>query len=223
MRILLVEDEPEMAALIATNVAAAGFTVDRVHSIAETDAALSVARYVLVLLDRRLPDGDGLTLVRRVRRTQPGIPVIVLSALDGVPERVRGLDEGADDYLGKPFDTDELLARIRAALRRPGADDAPPVACGRLGFDLATRVVTIGGSPLILKRRELAVLESLVRRVGRVVQRDTLVEEVYGFDDDVQSNTLDAHVSRLRARLAELGAGVVIHPVRGVGYMIDRA
>lgn len=212
-----------MSALVARNVGAAGFAVDRVASVADADAALAVARYALVLLDRRLPDGDGLTLMRHIRRAQPGVPVIVLSALDGVVERVRGLDEGADDYLSKPFDTDELLARIRAALRRPGAEDAPPILCGRLGFNPSTRMVTIDGAPLALKRRELAVLESLVRRVGRVVQRDTLIEEVYGFDDDIQSNTLDAHVSRLRARLAELGADVLIHPVRGVGYLLDRA
>lgn len=223
MRVLFVEDEPEMARLVGVNVGAAGFTVDRVTSIGDADAALKVARYALVLLDRRLPDGDGLTLIGRVRRTQPGVPVIVLSALDAVLDRVRGLDKGADDYLPKPFDTDELLARIRAALRRPGAEDAPPIACGRLAFDLSSRSVTVGGAPLTLKRRELALLESLIRRAGRVVQRETLVEEIYGFDDDVQSNTLDAHVSRLRSRLIELGADVLIHPVRGVGYLLDRA
>lgn len=221
MRLLLVEDELEMATLVAANLTAAGFVIDCVSSIDGAKAAIAVAHYALVLLDRRLPSGDGLALIRSIRREQPGVPVIVLSALDSVPDKIRGLNEGADDYLPKPFDLDELLARVRAALRRPGAEDAPPIACGRLAFDPSNRTVTVDGAPVVLKRRELALLESLVRRVGRVVQRERLIEEVYGFDDDIQSNTLDAHVSRLRTRLAELGAQVAIHPVRGVGYLLD--
>lgn len=223
MRVLLVEDEPEMAKLVADGVGADGLVVDAVGSIDEAEAAIAVARYALVLLDRRLPDGDGLVLLRRMRSTQPGVPVIVLTALDAVPSKVEGLDAGADDYLTKPFETEELRARIRAALRRPGAEFTPPVACGRLLFDLTARHVTISGQAVVLRRRELALLEALVRRAGRVVQRATLMDEVYGFAEDVTSNTLDSHVSRLRARLTELGAGIVIHPVRGVGYMLDAA
>jgi len=223
MRILLIEDEPAMAGLLAARVGHAGYVVDRVGSIAEAEAAIAVARYALVLLDRRLPDGDGLALLGRMRRQQHGVPVIVLTALDAVPERVQGLDAGAGDYVSKPFDADELLARMRAALRRSGDAPSPVIACGALRFDPATREVAVNDQPMILKRRELALLESLIRRVGRVVQRATLLDEVYGFDDDIQSNTLDAHVSRLRARLGARGAGVAIHPVRGVGYMLDQA
>lgn len=223
MRVLLVEDEPDMAKLISEGVGADGLVVDTVGSIDEADAAIAIARYALVLLDRRLPDGDGLVLLRRMRTTQPGVPVIVLTALDGTADKIHGLDEGADDYLTKPFDADELRARIRAALRRPGGEFAPPVACGRLQFDSGRREVTVSGHVVVLRRRELALLGALVRRVGRVVQRVDLMDEVYGFDEDVTSNTLDSHVSRLRARLAALDARVVIHPIRGVGYMLDAA
>ena len=221
MRVLLVEDEPEMAELVAHHVRNAGWIVDRVCSIDEARVALRIGHYVIMLLDRRLPDGDGIGLLPHLREFQPGVPVIVLTALDDVNHKVRGLDAGADDYLTKPFDTAELLARIRAALRRPGSDPEQPIVCGRLRFETAMREVVIDGRPMTLKRRELAVLESLIRRCGRVVQRETLVNEVYGFDDNFESNTLDAHVSRLRARLAAAGAGVAIHPVRGVGYLLD--
>ncbi len=221
MRVLLIEDEPQMARLIAAQIGDAGYVVDRVASISEAEAALAVARYALVLLDRRLPDGDGVALLCRVRARQPGVPVIILTALDDVADKVRGLDAGADDYLTKPFVKEELLARIRAALRRPGGEPTPPIRCGRLSFDPAARAVAVAGEVVILKRRELALIESLIRRVGRVVLRETLMSEVYGFADDIQSNTLDAHVSRLRSRLAHCEAGVVIYPVRGIGYMLD--
>jgi DNA-binding response OmpR family regulator len=168
-----------------------------------------------VLLDRRLPDGDGLALLRRMRCSQPGVPVIVLTALDSVPDRVHGLDAGADDYVSKPYNCDELLARIRAALRRPGGEAAPRIVCGEITFDPATREVTVRGTPTILGRRELALLSALMRRRGRVVVRETLLDEVYGCDGQVNSNTLDAHVSRLRARLTRSAAGVAVHPVRG--------
>ncbi len=221
MRMLLIEDEPEMSRLIARCVTDAGFMVDCVGSLAEAEAALAIKRYALALLDRRLPDGDGLALLPFLRSSAPGTPVIVLTALDEVREKVRGLNAGADDYLAKPFDMDELLARIRAALRRPGGEPPPAISCGDVVFDPATRDVTVRGELLVLGRRELVLLEILICRAGRVVQRGTLLNEVYGFDDEVQPNALDAHVSRLRGRLIK--ARVVIHPVRGVGYMLDEA
>ena len=219
MRVLLIEDEPEMSRLVARCVSGTGLMVDRVVSLAEAEAALAIKRYALVLLDRRLPDGEGLVLLPVVRSSSPGTPVIVLTALDDVRDKVRGLDAGADDYLAKPFDMDELLARIRAVLRRPGREPSPAVRCGDVVFDPATREVNVRDELLILGRRELALLEALICRAGRVVQRTTLLDEVYGFDDEVQSNALDAHVSRLRGRLVT--ARVAIHPVRGVGYMLD--
>jgi DNA-binding response OmpR family regulator len=176
-----------------------------------------------VLLDRRLPDGEGLAVIPSLRRSNPGVPVIVLTALDSIGARVEGLDRGADDYIVKPFAFAELLARMRAALRRPGGDPPPPILCGGLAFDTAERTATLNGTPQVLTRRELALLEGLMLRVGRVVTRDALMQRIYGFDDDVQENTFDALVSRLRRRFAEQGAGVAIHTVRGIGYMIGPA
>ncbi|ASD26211.1 response regulator transcription factor [Brevundimonas diminuta] len=222
MRALLIEDEPEMARLLARTLADEGLTVDRAASLEEARAALAIAEYRLLVLDRRLEDGDGLELLRTMS-PRPGRPaVLVLSALHAAEERVHGLDAGADDYLGKPFDTDELSARIRAALRRGGsAAETPPVICGRLAYCAASREFTVGGEPLHLRRREAKLLGTLIQRVRRVVQRATLINEVYAFEEEPSSNTLDAHISRLRKRLDDVDAGVVIHPVRGVGYILD--
>jgi DNA-binding response OmpR family regulator len=182
------------------------------------------ADYRAVLLDRRLPDGDGLSLlpVLRTRKSPP--PVIVLTAMDDVPDRVAGLDAGAEDYLIKPFAFDELLARLRVLLRRSGsAAQVPQVTIGRLYYDLSARDPSIDGTTLVLPRRELAILDTLMRRAGRVVMREHLEAQVYGYDDDISSNALEAHISRLRRRLADARAGVVLHGVRGVGYMLRAA
>jgi DNA-binding response OmpR family regulator len=182
------------------------------------------AEYRLILLDRRLPDGDGLSLLPVLRTRPAAPPAIVLTALDDIPDRVAGLDAGAEDYLIKPFSFDELLARIRVLLRRlPGAAAAPQVTVGALQYDLVAREPKVGGTALALPRRELAILDALVRRAGRVVMREHLEAQVYGFDDDINSNALEAHISRLRKRLADAGARVVLHGVRGVGYMLRAA
>lgn len=221
MRILLVEDEPELGATLAARLKSEGFVVDLAASLGDAVEAVMGAEYRLLLLDRRLPDGDGLSLlpVLRTRPTPP--PTIVLTALDDVPDRVAGLDAGAEDYLIKPFAFEELLARIRVLLRRSPAAAAPPrVTVGALEYDLAAREPRIGGTALALPRRELAILDTLMRRAGRVVMREHLESQVYGYDDEISSNALEAHISRLRKRLAEAGARVVLHGVRGVGYML---
>lgn len=219
-RILLIEDEPEMARLVSGGLSKTGFLVDRAACCDEAQSALEAAQYGLVLLDRRLRGGEGLSLLPAIRRLQPGVPVIVVTALDRLDDKVQGLDAGADDYLTKPFFAEELQARIRAALRRPGAGQAARLVCGRLSFDPDRREVAVGDHPIILKRRELLVLEALIRRVGRVVQRDALLDAVYGMEDEVQPKSLDGHVSRLRRQLSDLDAGAAIHPVRNVGYML---
>jgi DNA-binding response OmpR family regulator len=222
MRALLIEDEPELARLVSKEIAAQGVSVDAVPSMAEASAALCVGAYAIVLLDRRLPDGDGLRLLPQIRASQSECAVLVISALGDVPQRVAGLDAGADDYIGKPFHADELRARVRALLRRPAqARQLAPVRCGALEFDLGTRQFSVGEAPLILRRREASLLASLMRRARRVVQRDTLIREVYGFEEEPSQNTLEAHISRLRKKLDACNAGVTVHPVRGVGYFID--
>ncbi|WP_018266358.1 response regulator transcription factor [Methylosinus sp. LW4] len=220
MTILLVEDEADLAQLLVDQMRGAGLVVDRVGSLDDAVESVRQFPYDLVLLDRRLPDGDGLSIVPQLRRTRPGIRVLVVTALDGASDRVEGLDSGADDYLIKPFDTEELLARIRASLRRPGCEISPPIAVGALSFDLATRNASVGGRALVLHGRELALLEALIRRVGRVVSRSVLMGEVYGLDEDTLPNSLDVLVSRLRKRLGDAKAGTSIYPARGIGYIL---
>jgi DNA-binding response OmpR family regulator len=223
MRLLLVEDDVQLSKSLADRVSAAGYIVDCVVTGEEAEAAVAAVPYPLAILDRRLPDGDGVRRIAVLRRFQPEIRVIVLSALDATVDKIGGLDAGADDYLTKPIDTDELIARIRAALRRPGGAVQPPIACGRLIYDPPAREFQIDQEVIILKRRELLILEALIMRARRVVQRSLFMDQVYGFNEEVQSNTLDAHISRLRARLLDLDAGVIIHPIRGVGYMLSEA
>lgn len=221
MKVLLVEDEDDMARLITGDLQAAGYVVDTVGCVQDALAALESGRYGVVLLDRRLPDGEGLEVLDTLRKRRDATPIVVLSALNDVLDKVRGLDAGAVDYLVKPFDSLEMRARLRAALRRPDARRAPPIACAYLTFDPDERTVLVRGAPIVLPRRELLLLEALVLRVGRVVHRQRLMDEVYGFDDDPSPNALDVIVSRLRARLIDFGAGVAIHTVRGVGYILD--
>lgn len=221
MRILLVEDEPELGAAIVSRLSGEGFVVDHFGRLGEAIEAVLGAEYRAVLLDRRLPDGDGLSLLPVLRTRPSPPPVIILTALDDVPDRVAGLDAGAEDYLIKPFAFDELLARMRVLLRRaPSVPAAPGVRVGRLEYDLATREPQVGGAPLNLPRRELAILDALMRRAGRVVMRENLEAQVYGYDDEISSNALEAHISRLRRRLADAHSGAAVHGVRGVGYML---
>lgn len=222
MRILFVEDEPRLAAATASRLTSEGFVVDHLATLGDAIEAVMTTPYRLVLLDRRLPDGDGLSLLPVLRTRNAPPPVIVLTALDDIPDRVAGLDAGAEDYLIKPFAFDELLARMRVLLRRGEGPSAPlpQVTVGRLVYDLTARQPSVGGRALALPRRELAILDVLVRRAGRVVLREHLESQVYGFDDNIRSNALEAHVSRLRRRLADVNAGVIVDGIRGVGYML---
>lgn len=223
MRIMLVEDEAGLAEMLARVLQRERFVVDHLGCLADAREAAALVEYDLALLDRTLPDGDGLSLLAKLRERSPGIHVIILSARGEVADRVSGLDHGADDYLVKPFALDEMLARIRAVRRRPAQVRDERIGAGRVIFDPVNDQAEIGGQPLTLPRRELRVLAALMRRRGRTVMRETLEQAVFGFDDEIQSNTLDSHVSRLRRRLREADAGVEIHAIRGVGYLLRGA
>ena len=222
MRILLVEDDPALAREIMRALEREHWPLDHVASLADAFEAVIRFPYRVVLLDRTLPDGDGIALIPAAQSRPFRPSIIFLTARDEITDRIEGLDAGADDYLVKPFALEELLARIRAACRRPLAGGPPePIEVGRLSFDPATREVRIGERPLALPRRELALLELLVRRSGRVVQRTHLDSELYGFDADVSANALETLVSRLRRRLEEAGGGLQLRTIRGVGYMLQ--
>ena len=220
MRVLLVEDEAEFAKALRGALERDQFVVDWVAGLSLASEASRSGVHDLVLLDRTLPDGAGLSLIPQLRIDTPGVPIIVLSARGELSDRVAGLDDGADDYLVKPFDLEEMLARIRAVRRRPNQLAPDEIVVGDLVFDMAHGEAIVRGTRLNLRRREVRVLTALLRRRGRAVLRESIEEAVYGFDDTIQSNILDSHVSRLRRKLSDSGAGVEIHTVRGVGYLL---
>jgi DNA-binding response OmpR family regulator len=222
MRILLVEDEPDMAALLRRALEKHDYVTDCAPSIEIAIEAIETVAHDLVILDRQLGDGDGASLIAYLRQRRPNVPIVILSARGSANDRIEGLNLGADDYLAKPFLVDELLARLRAVLRRPTQVVSKPLSIGNLSFDLDLGEVSINGERLDLPRREYLVLESLMRRAGRTVRRSVLEEDVYGSDDEIQSNSLEAHISRLRRKLADADATVTIHPVRGVGYLLKQ-
>ncbi|MEI5681646.1 response regulator transcription factor [Mesorhizobium sp. CGMCC 1.15528] len=220
MRILLVEDEPEMVSALRAALKRHDMVMDHAGSLKAAEGFVAIDTYDAILLDRRLPDGDGLSLVSKLRAEKNATPVLVLTALGDLADKVAGLDLGADDYLAKPFAFEELLARLRALLRRPATVQAQTFRAGHVAFDVGHREASIRGEPLTLPRRELLVLETLMRRTGRMVQRSSLMEAVFGMDDEIQSNALDTHISRLRRKLADAEGGVTINGIRGVGYLL---
>jgi len=219
MRILLVEDHPPLAEAVIGALGRAGFTVDHAGTAAEALEIAAIADIALVLLDLGLPDGDGLKILPRLRR-EGRVPVIVLTARDQLEDRIAGLDGGADDYVVKPVEMPELIARCRAVLRRPGDRSATVLQVGPLAFDTVTRSVGVNGAPVVLGRRELGVLEQLMRTAGRVAPRAVLEEAIYTLDDEVTPNALDAAVSRLRRALDGAGCPLPIVTVRGIGWML---
>ena len=219
MRLLLVEDNDRLAELVVKGLSEAGFTVDRVARLDEAAAALAAGKFDTVVLDLSQPDGDGGAWLRERRAAGDKLPVLMLTARASTGDKVKGLNSGADDYLAKPFEMEELVARLKALLRRPGGVLGLTLELGRLSFDTVHREAAVVGRRLSLSASELTLLELLLRRAGRVVPRRLLEEGLYGFDDDVGPNSLEAHVSRLRKKLEAAEAGVEIHTLRGVGYL----
>ncbi|MBS0125675.1 response regulator transcription factor [Thetidibacter halocola] len=220
MRTLLVEDHPALAEAIAGGLARAGFAVDVAGSIAEATEAVSLAAYDLAILDLGLPDGNGLDLLRRWQ-DQGGFPTIVMTARGALGDRVAGLDSGADDYVVKPVEIPELVARCRAILRRPGNREGVVLTAGCIRLDTSNREALCHEQPLALGRREMSVLEALVRRQNKVVPRTVLVEALYDRETEVTPNAVDAAVSRLRRGLTDAGADVSLRTIRGVGWMLS--
>ena len=214
MRILVVEDDDLIARGIVAGLRAYGFTADTVPSLAQAELALSHAACDAMVLDRGLPDGDGLSLLARLRERGDGLPVLLLTARDAVEDRIEGLQGGADDYLVKPFDLGELVARLHALIRRAGGRSSNLVEAGGLRFDPSNGDAWLAGEPVELSRRESTLLASLVQADGRCLTTEQIKDRLYGLDQEVASNAVNVHVHNLRRKL---GADVV-ETVRGLGY-----
>src|SRR5471030_3023702 len=220
MRVLIVEDNTELVSLIVKGLAQSALSADSVGTVGEASDVLSTMKYVAIVLDLGLPDDDGLNLLRELRRRGDTTPVLVLTARDGVNDRVTGLREGADDYLAKPFAMEELAARIQALLRRLGNLLGRLLTFGNVSLDTDGRQVFVAGAPRPFPARETAVLEILLRRGGNVAPKRLFEDHLFGLSGDVGSNAVEVYVHRLRKMLSDAGATVRIHTVRGVGYLM---
>lgn len=220
MRLLIIEDSLDIAQALAEGFARRGVSSDHAANAADAEARLGVATYAAAILDLGLPDEDGLALLRRLRARRDPVPVLILTARGEVQQRIAGLNAGADDYLVKPFDMDELHARLEAVLRRRDGYAGRLLEHGGVALDLASREVVIDGHGVVLSAREIELLELLLRRPGRVVPKRVAEDQLFGLDDPLGSNAIEVYVHRLRKRLEQSGAHVRIETVRGVGYML---
>ncbi len=216
MRLLLIEDDTMIGRGMRRGLGDAGFTVDWVTDARAAEMALANGVYDLALLDLGLPGKDGMTVLRELRARRDPVPVLIVTARDAVADRIAGLNEGADDYVLKPFDLDELVARVRALLRRHAGTGSPLLECGSLVLDPVRREVTLRGAPVALSAREFALLETLMQRPGAVLSREQLEDAIYGWQQEVGSNAVEVHLHHLRRKLGH----DTIRNVRGVGYKV---
>ena len=217
MRVLVVEDDPMIGEAVVAGLAADGYAVDWVRDGRSAELSMGTHRYSLVLLDIGLPLQDGIDVLKTMRARKDDVPVLIITARDTVADRITGLDAGADDYLVKPFDLDELSARVRALLRRAAGRAEPLIARGALTLNPATHEVRLNGASVDVSAREFALLLALAERAGSVVSRSQLEEKLYGWNEAVGSNAIEVHVHNLRRKLGES----IIRNVRGLGYTLD--
>jgi two-component system OmpR family response regulator len=216
VRLLLVEDEPLLADAVSVHLKRAGHAVDCVGRIDDADTALDATEYGLVLLDLHLPDGRGLDLLRRRRKSGDKRPIIICTARDQIRDRIDGLNAGADDYLVKPYDLDELLARVQAVQRRYDGQPNPAIVIGSLAIDFSTHQVTQNGADVPLTAREWALIECLARRPGAIVSKSQVEDALYAMGSEVESNAVEVYVSRMRKKLGSSA----IETIRGLGYKL---
>jgi DNA-binding response OmpR family regulator len=222
MRILLAEDDEVLSDGISKALSQFGFAIDKVKSGLDADLALTATSFDLAILDLGLPVMDGLEVLKRLRARGNRLPVLILTARAGLEDRVIGLDFGADDYITKPFALPELEARVRALIRRSSSYSSErEIAYGPLRFDVEGRIVSINDQSVDFSARELAVLELLLQRPGRVVSKEQLMEHMYGWDNDVSPNAIEVYIHRIRKRIEPFGMG--IRTVRGLGYLLEHA
>jgi DNA-binding response OmpR family regulator len=221
MRILIVEDDPQLAPLIKHDLEGAGYVADVVGLANDGLHAASTIDYDVLIVDLTLPDGDGMQLVHQLRSKGSTAPILILTARSATGDKVKGLSVGADDYLVKPFDRNELKARVAALLRRSRQITAPKLALGDIEYDVTTREVTIGGTPVSIPRRELALLELLLRRSRSFTPKDVIEERLYGFDEELSSNAIEVHIHHLRKALANAKSAARIETSRGLGYRLS--
>jgi len=221
MRIMLVEDDRPLAEALTTLLVQTGYAVDTVHDGLSAEALGASERFDLVILDLNLPEMDGLAVLRAMRARSDDAAVMILTARGAPEDRVRGLNLGADDYLTKPFDIAEFEARVRSLLRRQAGLRASTLTVGAVTLDLISRRLSTASGPIDLPARELALVELLFTRAGKVVSKETIVQSLTSLDDSLSDNAIEQYVSRLRRRLA--AHGVALRTARGIGYYIDKA